>query len=125
MKHIAEFTSKEIFEYPLSSSYKVKNDLGCFYMIKNIISNKKYIGRTKAFYSRMRHHIHNSNRNKGILIDKSMFNNIKNFKFYILITYKNANINFFTRKNSTIIEQNLIKKYNTATPNGYNERIYT
>jgi hypothetical protein len=125
MKYLAEFNCSDIFKYPLSSSHKHNNDIGCFYAIKNISNNKIYIGQTKSFYNRMRSHIYNSRRNKGILIDKNMYNNIDDFRFYILITFKEKNINFFTRKNITIIEQYLIKEYNSKHPYGYNERIYT
>lgn len=123
MEFLAEFTASEIFKYPLSYSYKVNNDIGCFYMIKNINSGRIYIGQTKAFYSRMRNHIHNSRLQKGIYIDREMYNDLDNFRFYILITFEEKNINFFTRKQITIIEQGLIVKYNSQKPNGYNEHI--
>lgn len=116
-------TKDDIFSYPLSYSYKYKNDISCFYMIKNRVNNKVYIGQTKSFYSRMRHHIYQSNRSKGLLISKEMMGRLDDFHFYILSTFEEHGIDFFTRKKITIIEQRLISKYNSTAPNGYNEYV--
>lgn len=118
-----ELTHADIFNFPLSHSYRIKNDVACFYMIKNIRSGKCYIGQSKSFYSRMRSHIYNSRNNKGLLVDLCMNENEDDYRFIILITFDDLGINFFTRKRISLVEQLLIECYNSYKPNGYNEFI--
>lgn len=120
---ISDLSQEDIFRYPLSHSYRVKNDVSCFYMIKNVKTGMIYIGQTKAFYSRIRNHIYNSRGNKGLLIDRAMHGKIDDFRFYIISTFQEHEINFFTRKKISVIEQGLIIQFNSTAPNGYNEFI--
>jgi predicted GIY-YIG superfamily endonuclease len=123
MNYLLKLTASDIFKYPLQSRYGAYNDISCFYAIINILNGKIYIGQTKAFYMRMRSHIYNSRKNTGLHIDTSMYNNLQNFRFVILSTFEEHNINFFTRKKITIIEQNYIRTLKTQKPYGYNEYI--
>ena len=107
-------------------SYKVKraNDYskGGFYLIIDIETNKKYIGKSIDYLSRLKQHLYKSS-NKT-LIDLELKKDISKFRFYLLHKYSEFNINFFNRKLETIIEQKLIKENQTYSPKGFNNTYY-
>jgi len=90
--------------------------MGYIYKIRNIITNKCYIGETKKSNPLLRWNEHKSKIQKGIgcpaLQDAVNKYGIENFKFEVLI------ICFDEDRYKYEIEY--IKKYNTMAPNGYN-----
>ncbi len=107
-------------------SYSIKRNLdyskGGFYMIKNINSNKAYIGKSKNYMQRLKQHLYKSS--KKSLIDIDLKSDIVNFKFFLIFTYSELNINFFNKKNEIIFEHRLITKYKSNYPFGYNISHY-
>lgn len=107
-------------------SYKIKksNDYskGGFYLILNTENNKKYIGKSIDYLARLKQHLHKSNNRT--LIDIELKKGINNYKFYLIHSYNEFNINFFNRNKTTIIEQKLIKEIKSYYPNGFNIAYY-
>jgi hypothetical protein len=107
-------------------SYKIKQvkdyNKGGFYLILNTRTNKKYIGKSIDYLSRLKQHLYKSNNRT--LIDIELKKSISDYKFYLLHTYNDFDINFFNRNKSTIIEQKLIKEKKSYYPNGFNVAYY-
>lgn len=107
-------------------SYKIKKRknylLGGFYMIKNIKTNKCYIGKSIDYLARLRQHLYKSNSKN--LVDIELRNNVSDFKFYLLENYIEYDINFFNRKLEIKIEHRFIKKHKSYHPIGYNISYY-
>ncbi len=98
--------------------------LGGFYLILDTKNNKGYIGKSVNVLKRLKSHYYKSNNNKGLIIDLSMHDRVTEFRFFIIYTYLNLGINFFTRKLEQVYEHTLIGKYKTYHPYGYNMRYY-
>jgi len=116
---------KEIFlEEILNYKIKYNKDYskGGFYLIKNTLNNKCYIGKSINYMSRLKQHTYKSN--DKTIIDKELNLNIKSFKFYLISEYNEFGINFFNRKLETIIEHRYIYNFKTIHPKGYNVRTY-
>ena len=107
-------------------SYKIKPysgySNGGWYMIVNKETKQSYIGKSQDYMARLKQHTYKST-NK-MLIDIEINNNINIFEYFLLLRYDEIGIDFKNRKYETIIEQTLIKKYNTIYPQGYNVRTY-
>jgi len=90
--------------------------MGYIYKIRNIITNKCYIGETKKSNPLLRWNEHKSKIQKGIgcpaLQDAVKKYGIENFTFVILIICFDEDRYKY--------EMEYIKKYNTMAPNGYN-----
>lgn len=107
--------------------YKIKQRngycLGGFYLIRNKINNKCYIGKSMDYMARLKQHTFPSS--KKTKIDKSLKEfGYNNFEYFLLENYVNLEINHFTRKLETIYEHRFITKFKTNYPHGYNERCY-
>jgi len=107
-------------------SYKIKQvkdfNKGGFYLILNTRTNKKYIGKSIDYLGRLKQHLYKSNNRT--LIDIELKKSISDYKFYLLHSYNDFDINFFNRNKSTIIEQKLIKEKKSYYPNGFNVAYY-
>ena len=90
--------------------------MGCIYKIKNLITNKCYIGETKKSNPLLRWNEHKSKIQKNIgcpaLQDAVKKYGIENFTFTVLIICFDEDRYKY--------EMDYIKKYNTMAPNGYN-----
>ena len=90
--------------------------MGYIYKIRNIITNKCYIGETKKSNPLLRWNEHKSKIQKGIgcpaLQDAVKKYGVENFTFVILIICFDEDRYKY--------EMEYIKKYNTMAPNGYN-----
>ncbi|MFL1896830.1 GIY-YIG nuclease family protein [Aquimarina sp. 2-A2] len=95
---------------------------GGFYLIKNTKNGKCYVGKSKDYMSRLKQHIYKSSSKTKI--DKSLNEDPKAFKFYLLANYKDIGINFFNRKLETIIEHIFITVAKSFYPEGYNNIHY-
>lgn len=117
-----------MIEIPLIDilNHKIKYNrnylFGGFYMIENRINGKKYIGKSINYMSRLKQHTYKS-KSKTI-IDLELKEDLNNFRFYLISTYVELNINFFNRNKETEVEQSLITENKTNYPNGYNVRYY-
>ena len=117
-----------MIEIPLEEilNHKIKDNrnylFGGFYMIENKINGKKYIGKSINYMSRLKQHTYFSK--SKTLIDLELNKDLNSFKFYLISTYVDLEINFFNRRKETEIEQGLITKNNANYPNGYNIRYY-
>lgn len=95
-----------------------------WYLIKNIKEWKLYIWKSKDVLNRLKSHIYNSRKNKWILVDRAMFNNLDNFEFFIIAKYTDFWVNFFTRKLETKIEYKYIADFKSYFPYWYNQKYY-
>ena len=96
---------------------------GGFYLIENKITKKYYIGKSINYLSRLKSHLFKSSNT--LLIDKELNTySLDCFNFYLLLSYKELDINFFNRKLETITENKLIREYKTYIPYGYNIKYY-
>jgi predicted GIY-YIG superfamily endonuclease len=106
--------------------YKIKPikgySLGGFYLIENTQNGFKYVGRSIDYMARLKQHI--KIHKPKTLIDIALKSDLHKFKFYLISTYNEHSIDFFTRKSATTIEHNLISKYDTFNPKGYNNVYY-
>lgn len=115
-------------EIPLQEilNHKIKDNRnylsGGFYMIENKINGKRYIGKSINYMSRLKQHTYKS-KSKTI-IDSELKKGLHDFRFYLISTYLELDINFFNRRKETEIEQSLITENKTDYPNGYNVRCY-
>lgn len=120
------FENPEKIEINTIKTYKIKSKTdyskGGFYMIKNKINNKCYIGKSIDYMARLKQHFYHSSN--SLIIDKELNKSFDDFEFFLLVKYKDVGINFFNRKLETIIEHRLIKKINSIVPLGYNNRYY-
>lgn len=89
---------------------------GCIYCVTNKANGKKYIGKTEEYYINTRWCKHKISARNG---DKNYFHNAirkygeENFRFEVILT--NVPSEELSKK-----EMELIRKYNTMMPNGYN-----
>ena len=84
------------------------------YLITNKTNNKKYIGQTINFKTRIREHIWGGKTKKPQLIDQKIKQYGKDNFTYELIE------EIIGQKNADEKERYYIEKYNTMKPNGYN-----
>ena len=85
--------------------------MGYIYIFTNIFNNKQYVGMTKRkLYKRLYAYKYKSNEKRPIIYA------IKKYGYY------NFDIEYFECENSMLIdkEAEMIEKYNTIVPNGYN-----
>lgn len=97
---------------------RVKNSI---YLITCLINGKQYIGRTlNSVQQRFRNHISQSktNANTPLHIDIKKYGE-DNFKVETLFEYYADR-----QKEANKTEQEFIRKYNTAYPNGYNVSVF-
>lgn len=123
--NIYDLSRKICIEQILSYKIKPRKDYsyGGFYLIKNIVSGKCYVGKSIDYMARLKQHTFKSK--SKTMIDAALKNEgFENFEFYLLATYQELDINFFNRKLETVIEHRLITKYKSNYPIGYNERHY-
>lgn len=121
---LSEITRNEIIEHKVDWRYANSYYLGGFYLIEHTVSGKKYVGKSRYLFRRLKDHLHNANRGISIDIDLAMCGQVEEFKFFKILDYEAVGINFFTRKLETIIEHRLIKFFNTMHPYGYNIKFY-
>mgnify|MGYP003534834571 FL=1 len=91
-------------------------------MIKNIKTNKSYIGKSIDYLARLKQHLYKSSSKNPI--DSELKINLNDFKFYLLGRYVDYDINFFNRKLEIIIEHKFIKTHQSYYPSGYNISYY-
>lgn len=111
-----EYTHKEI----LSLKYGTV-DFGCIYAIKNIKTNKYYIGQTQSFFKRSKSHINSAINNRGLFIDLELGKNIDDFIFIVILPYSEFDAR---RRVRSIKENEFISHYGSVHPNGYNIKHY-
>jgi hypothetical protein len=92
---------------------------GGFYLIDTEFG--LYIGKSIDYMFRLKTHLRKST-NK-ILIDR-VLNNCNSIDVYLLLKYSDVNVNFYTRKLETIIEQTFISIASKHNYNLLNDRIY-
>lgn len=95
---------------------------GGFYMIKNTVNGKIYVGKSMNYLARLKEHQYPSS-NKS-LIDIDINNKDMKFEYFLLAKYKDLGINFFNRELETIIEHRFITIAGSTNPHGYNRRHY-
>jgi len=96
---------------------------GGWYLIVRKSDQKSYVGKSIEILHRLRQHI--SKKNPKTHIDKCINNDgAEQFKYFIIDTYKNYDIDFFNRSLETVIENELIRDYKTFQPHGLNICYY-
>ena len=107
-------------------SYKIKPlrdyNKGGFYLIRNKINNKCYVGKSVDYMARLKQHTFKSSSKSDI--DRALNLGLHNFEYYILGKYKDIGISYFNKKAETKIEHLLIEMFKSMQPNGYNNRYY-
>lgn len=86
-----------------------------FYIITNMINNKKYIGQTSNTENRWKRHKHNSNNGcDGAIYNAIRKHGIENFNFSVFPIIK------YGQNSANEEEKRLIKQFNSFGKNGYN-----
>lgn len=120
------FDNKILLSIDKIINHKIKSNRdysnGGFYMIVNTKINTCYIGKSINFLSRLKTHLYKSH-NKTV-IDLALKDNINDFEFYLLATYKELGINFFNRKFEIIYEHRFISESLRKGYNTYNSVHY-
>lgn len=80
-----------------------------------------YIGKSIDYKYRLIVHLRKCTNKTTI---DRVLNNCNTKSFFLLLSYKDAHINFFTRKYETIVEQTFIQIAKTYNYNILNDRIY-
>ena len=112
---------QEIVNYKIK--YRIGYSLGGFYLIRNPLNGKCYIGKSMDYMARIKQHTYPSN-NK-LVIDKELnLYGWENFEYFVLDNYVRLDINHYTRKLETIYEHRFITFHKTFHPHGYNQRHY-
>lgn len=119
-----EIKYNEILSYKTKRKNRGDYSLGGFYLIKDNENNNIYVGRSIDVLLRLKRHIYDSKRKSGLKIDLHLSINPESFKYFIIESYINLNINYFSRKLETIYENTFINKFNTVYPNGLNYQYY-
>ena len=113
-----------ILKYNIKKWSKGDYTKGGFYLITDNNNNNLYVGKSKDVLLRLKNHIYNARNNKGLLIDKIIGQNVNDFNFYIIDTYVNLGINFFSKNLDNVFEHKFIREFNTYYPNGFNKTYY-
>lgn len=119
-----ELLLSDIVKY--NSKRKSRGDYsnGGFYLITDKNDKYLYVGKSIDVMLRLKNHLHNARRNTGLEIDKLISQAPENFKFYLIDSYINLKIDFFTRHLESIIEHQLIGSLKTYHPHGLNFKYY-
>jgi len=114
-----EIKINHIKEYKRNRKSHSDYSFGGWYLIKNKVNNMCYIGKSIEPIERLKQHLYPSTSKTQIDKEINFFGE-NNFTFYVVDFYKKYGIDFFNRSLELKIEKNLIKKYNTFYPKGYN-----
>lgn len=110
----------DITSYKINQKLARTYHLGGFYLIEDNVLHKAYVGKSQQLMSRLKSHLYNAIRDRGLSIDRAMHGRLSDFSFYSLAWYQDLGINFFTRDMESKIEHMLIGMLNTKHPLGYN-----
>ena len=113
----------EIIKYKTKRKSKGDYSYGGFYLITDYDMKPIYVGKSIDYMLRLKNHLTNAKSNRGIVVD-NIISSMSNARYFLIESYNNLGINFFTRSLEVYYENKYINKFNTFTPNGYNFTYY-
>lgn len=115
-----EISLSQISTYRAIGRKRNDYSLGGFYLITTLEEQPLYVGKSIHLMLRLKDHYYNATRNGGLSIDKYLYSELSNARFFIIDYYERIGINFFTKNLDTVVENYYIGKFNTNFPNGLN-----